>query len=109
MDKNKKGNIIRTAKTLEETLDPEGNLHTDLTLSATVLLLRDLYRDGWKPTNKDSNKQPYMIDRGPVSLSLIARPYYGYTMNPLSFQDKETAEDFLKNTESLIKKYLDTL
>lgn len=63
-------------------------------------LLRDDYRNGWKPDWKDGNLGKYVIEssRGEC---YVAR--YTHMSSFLAFQDKKTANEFLNNFRDLIE------
>lgn len=63
-------------------------------------LLRDCYRQGWKPDWTDAHTNKYCIYYSNNELDIMALTY---TCEFLSFQSGEVAEEFLKNFKSLIK------
>lgn len=63
-------------------------------------LLRNCYRQGWKPDWLSSHTDKYCIYHSGNELAIIVLTY---TCEFLSFQSGEVAEEFLKNFESLIK------
>ena len=69
-------------------------------------LLRDCYRQGWKPdwTNVNTNKYGIVLNSDKLSISLR-----GIGVMFLAFQSREVAEEFLKNFEPLIKEAEDLI
>ena len=63
-------------------------------------LLRDEYRNGWKPDWKDGNLGKYVIEssKGECYVAI-----YIHISSFLAFQDKKTAEEFLTNFRELIE------
>ena len=69
---------------------------------AQLSQLRDLYRQGWEPDWSNEYEEKHCIIFNENDILMIIN--YRYMNQFLSFQDKETAELFLKNFKDLIKK-----
>ena len=63
-------------------------------------LLRDEYRNGWKPDWKDGNLGKYVIESSEGEC-YVAK--YIHISSFLTFQDEKTANEFLTNFRELIK------
>ena len=63
-------------------------------------LLRDEYRNGWKPDWKDGNLGKYVIESSEEEY-YVAK--YKHISSFLAFQDEKTAEEFLTNFRDLIE------
>lgn len=63
-------------------------------------LLRDDYRNGWKPDWKDGNQGKYVIESS-KDVCYVAK--YKYISSFLAFQDEKTANEFLTNFRELIE------
>lgn len=63
-------------------------------------LLRDDYRNGWKPDWKDGNQGKYVIESSKDEC-YVAK--YKYISSFLAFQDEKTANEFLTNFRELIE------
>ena len=63
-------------------------------------LLRDEYRNGWKPDWKDGNLGKYVIESSEEEY-YVAK--YKYISSFLAFQDEKTANEFLTNFRELIE------
>ena len=63
-------------------------------------LLRDEYRQGWKPDWKDGKLGKYVIESSEGEC-YVAK--YIHTSSFLTFQDKKTANEFLTNFRDLIE------
>lgn len=63
-------------------------------------LLRDCYRQGWKPNWTDVYTNKYGITLNSDKLSISLR---GISVTFLAFQSREVAEEFLKNFKRLIE------
>ena len=63
-------------------------------------LLRDEYRNGWKPDWKDGNLGKYVIESSEGEC-YVAR--YIHISSFLAFRDEKTAKEFLTNFRELIK------
>ena len=63
-------------------------------------LLRDEYRQGWKPDWRNVDESKFVIEMVANELSINN---YGITRYSLSFQDEKRAEEFLTNFRELIE------
>ena len=63
-------------------------------------LLRDEYRQGWKPDWRNVDESKFVIEMVANELSINN---YGITRHSLSFQDEKRAEEFLTNFRGLIE------
>ena len=63
-------------------------------------LLRDEYRQGWKPDWRNVNESKFVIEMVANELSINN---YGITRYSLSFQDEKRADKFLTNFRELIE------
>ena len=63
-------------------------------------LLRDDYRNGWKPDWKDGNLGKYVIESSEGERYVAI---YIHISSFLAFQDEKTAEEFLTNFRELIE------
>ena len=63
-------------------------------------LLRDEYRNGWKPNWKDGNLGKYVIESSEDEC-YVAK--YKHISSFLAFQDEKTANEFLTNFRDLIE------
>ena len=63
-------------------------------------LLRDEYRNGWKPNWKDGNLGKYVIESSEGEFYVAI---YIHISSFLAFQDEKTANEFLTNFHELIK------
>ena len=63
-------------------------------------LLRDDYRNGWKPDWKDGNLGKYVIESSEDECYVAI---YIHISSFLAFQDEKTAEEFLTNFRELIE------
>ena len=63
-------------------------------------LLRDDYRNGWKPDWKDGNLGKYVIESSEGECYVAI---YIHISSFLAFQDEKTAEEFLTNFRELIE------
>ena len=63
-------------------------------------LLRDEYRNGWKPDWKDGNLGKYVIESSEGECYVAI---YIHISSFLAFQDEKTAEEFLTNFRELIE------
>lgn len=63
-------------------------------------LLRDEYRNGWKPDWRNVDESKFVIEMVANELSINN---YGITRYSLSFQDEKRAEEFLTNFRELIE------
>ena len=69
-------------------------------------LLRDDYRNGWKPDWKDGNLGKYVIESSEEEY-YVAK--YKYISSFLAFQDEKTAKEFLNNFRDLIEQAWDLI
>ena len=69
-------------------------------------LLRDEYRNGWKPDWKDGNLGKYVIESSEEEY-YVAK--YKYISSFLAFQDEKTAKEFLNNFRDLIEQAWDLI
>ena len=63
-------------------------------------LLRDEYRQGWKPDWRNADESKFVIEMVANELSINN---YGITRYSLSFQDEKRADKFLTNFRDLIE------
>ena len=63
-------------------------------------LLRDEYRQGWKPDWRNVDESKFVIEMVANELSINN---YGITRYSLSFQDEKRADKFLTNFRDLIE------
>ena len=69
-------------------------------------LLRDEYRQGWKPDWRNVDESKFVIEM--VANELLINNY-GITRYSLSFQDKKRANEFLTNFRELIEQAEDLI
>ena len=63
-------------------------------------LLRDEYRQGWKPDWKNGNQGKYVIESSEGKCYV---DNYNHISSFLAFQDEKTANEFLTNFRDLIE------
>lgn len=90
--------INRSSSDTDKNSLPKG-LGSPMLALMQLLICREIYRDGWKPNIESDNIKYCIINiRNRIKIQQVR------TLNQiLSFQDKETAEKFLKNFKNLIE------